>query len=89
MTQKSSSPDTRQKTRYFTNGQCRTIAGRISGELRDYPAHLELWRRSTAAGRCLAPVVPLWGPDYDAAVVKIGVLFHPDESAVIIEHLTA
>ena len=82
-----SAPPTMIKKKYLNPAQCRETAARISQEIRDYPEHLRLWNRSTPH-HCLAPVVPLWGPNHDTAAKKIGHLYHEDEAAVIIAALT-
>ena len=81
-------PPTMIKKKYLNPAQCRETAARISQEIRDYPEHLRLWNRSTPH-HCLAPVVPLWGPNRDAAVKKICHLYHADEATIIIDALTA
>jgi hypothetical protein len=78
-----------QRRRFFTDEKCKEIAGRISIELRDYAEHKDLERRGHLPNMILSPVVPIWGPDYDTVVHKVNLLFHPDEAAIIVEHLTA
>ena len=71
------------KKRYMSADQCKQAATRISAEMRDYPKHLNQWQRRTGP-----PVVPLWGPDFEAVEAKINRLYHPEEAALIIEALT-
>ncbi len=87
-TKKTVTPSIPKRMRHLSNAECKVAATRISDELRNYPAHLALWERSTP-NKCLAPVVPIWGPDFTTVKEKIRHLYHPDEAAVIIENLTA
>ena len=89
----------RQRTRHFNDAACKVIAARISGELREYPKHLELWNKPVAlnadgrpsrlASGGHAPAVPIWGPTFEAVTEKVNRLYHPEEAAVIIANLTA
>lgn len=71
------------KKRYLNAVQCKAAAARISAEMRTYHADIVQWY---AHG--IAPVVPLWGPDYDAVEAKINRFYHPDEAAIILGALT-
>ena len=71
------------KKRYLDANQCKAAAALISAQMRTYTEDLEQWNR---AG--IAPVVPLWGPDFDAVTAKIEVLYHADEAKLIIDGLT-
>jgi hypothetical protein len=85
---KSVSSGKQERMRHFSDEYCKAAAREISGQLRDYPAHLALWEQSTCE-KMLAPVVPIWGPDFATVKEKITRLYHPAEAAVIIENLTA
>ena len=71
------------KKRYLSGDQCKAAAAQISAQMRTYPEDMDQWNRHGTA-----PVVPLWGPDFDAVTAKIEHLYHQDEAALIIEALT-
>ena len=76
------------KKRYLTDAECKKAAARISGEMKDYPAHLALFRGSKLPDLNFAVIYPLWGPDLDEVKTKIEHLYHPEEAALIIAALT-
>ena len=78
----------RKRMRHLSDEQCKKAAARIAGELKDYAKHLDLWERSTPH-KCIAPMVPIWGPDLETVKVKVERLYHPDEAKIIIAALTA
>ena len=82
-------PPIMTKKRYLNDADCKKAAARISQEMRDYPAHMKLFRASRLPDRIRAVVIPLWGPDLDAVKVKIEWLYHEAEAAIIIAALTA
>jgi hypothetical protein len=58
----------------------------IKDQLGDYAEHKRLWDESTC-DKCLAPVVPIWGPNLEAVKVKIERIYHPEEAKIILEAL--
>ena len=77
------------KKRYLNDADCKKAAARISQEMRDYPAHMKLFRASRLPDRIRAVIIPLWGPDLDAVTAKVEHLYHETEAAIIIDALTA
>ena len=82
-------PPTMIKKRYLNDADCKKAAARISQEMRDYPAHMKLFRARRLPDVNRAVVIPLWGPDLDAVTAKVEHLYHEDEAAIIIAALTA
>jgi hypothetical protein len=84
--------DLTQKKRYLTKAQCLVTAARLSQEMREDREGRIKWgtewfvsrdgRRGKKPGNLIIP------GDMDQGKAAIQHLYHPEEAAIIIEHLT-
>jgi hypothetical protein len=84
--------DLTQKKRYLTKAQCKATAARLSQEMREDREGRKKWGRKwiayTPNGRGKKPFNLIFPGDMEAGKVVIECLYHPEEAAIIIEHLT-
>ena len=82
--------DLTQKKRYLSKAQCVATAARLSQEMREDREGREKWGSQWRCGGEFGkkPINLFLPGDIEQAKAVIEHLYHPEEAAIIIEHLT-